>query len=184
MTYFAYSQPNLLKLLSQPMLFIGTENSKGPQKNTVGSFFFPPRQLKKVGHTSTVALLAQGQANIKVSSLTLHSSYYYSSDPKISKRYSSQGFKATSPKLGRDLGPGVQFYAISFQTDQTYSLFIINFYKSEISHRLPLSEKNCASTGAIPGTEGGVCLSFTFKSVKNTYKYMNLFHSDKLNQHI
>ena len=47
MTYFAYSQPNLLKLLSQPMLFIGTENSKGPQKNTVGSFFFSTKAAQE-----------------------------------------------------------------------------------------------------------------------------------------
>ncbi len=35
----------------------------------------------------------------------------------------SEGFKATSTKLGRDLGPDVKFEDLSFQTDQTYSFF-------------------------------------------------------------
>ncbi len=38
----------------------------------------------------------------------------------LGPRY-SEGFKATSTKLGRDLGPDVKFEDLSFQTDQTYS---------------------------------------------------------------
>ncbi len=44
----------------------------------------------------------------------------------LGPRY-SEGFKATSTKLGRDLGPDVKFEDLSFQTDQTYSFFIMNY---------------------------------------------------------
>ena len=52
--------------------------------------FFAAGQLKNVGHTSTVALLPHGQdgqANIKVSSLTFNSSYYYYSSEPNFKHY-------------------------------------------------------------------------------------------------
>ncbi len=44
----------------------------------------------------------------------------------LGPRY-SEGFRATSTKLGRDLGPDVKFYDLSFQTDQTYSFFFMNY---------------------------------------------------------
>ncbi len=48
----------------------------------------------------------------------------------------SEGFKATSTKLGRDLGPDVKFYDLSFQTDQTYSFF---FYELLNKTKFPLT---------------------------------------------
>ncbi len=39
----------------------------------------------------------------------------------------SEGFEATSTKLSRDLGPDVTFEDLYFQTDQTYSFFIMNY---------------------------------------------------------
>ncbi len=82
------------------------------------------------------------QANIKVSLLTLNSSYVGLAQANILFCYLnfllllyfllrglgphySEGFKATSTKLGRDLGPDVKFYDLSFQTDQTYSFFFL-----------------------------------------------------------
>ncbi len=62
----------------------------------------------------------------------LFNSYYYYIIIIIfsSERFGAsllRGFKATSTKLGRDLGPDVKFEDLSFQTDQTYSFFIMNY---------------------------------------------------------
>ncbi len=46
----------------------------------------------------------------------------------------SEGFKATSTKLGRDLGPDVKFDDLSFQTDQTYSFFYNELLNVTNSH--------------------------------------------------